>query len=478
MQNNLQINLRKRNKWEAGDLGFALIHRYFLPVYLPWLTLLLGLSLILSLCLYDSPKLLLTLLIILTPLLERAPLFVLSRAVFGNTPGYKETLKSWPSQSMPGLFSQNILHFFSPKRIFLLPTWQLENLTGLQGRKRRTILSRHAGGQASSTFLLFAICEALFIIGFLIFIFQFTPESYTFDLMDSIEETSSLPNGLTYLIIVLYLFAIAVLRPLLVACSFAIYLNTRMELEAWDIELTFRKMVTRLKSSKLISIILLSFSCFCFAEETQPSLPKQQIEEIMKTREFKNTRTVKRLKKTENTKKSSSNSNYSGSALVGLAQVCKILIIAALIAGIMLLIVRFIKTKQPMLDVKQVDNPESPIIMGMETTPESLPTAVIKLVKELWESGDHRAALALLYRATLVKLITNFKISISNGATEGDCLIAVSDIKRKEHVNFFTKLSQIWCMLAYAKQQPDELTFKSICQQWTKLYDNSGVNNA
>ncbi|MCU7958847.1 MAG: hypothetical protein KZQ58_02400 [gamma proteobacterium symbiont of Bathyaustriella thionipta] len=77
-----------------------------------------------------------------------------------------------------------------------------------------------------------------------------------------------------------YQAAVFLLEPFYVAAGFSLYLNRRTLLEAWDLELAFRKMSQRIK--QLSSIVFLSFmiSTPCFVSMPLTAKEPQQAQEI------------------------------------------------------------------------------------------------------------------------------------------------------------------------------------------------------
>ena len=54
----------------------------------------------------------------------------------------------------------------------------------------------------------------------------------------------------------LYLFAVCVVEPFYVAGGFGFYINRRIYLEGWDIDLTFRKLASRVDQPARVGIVV------------------------------------------------------------------------------------------------------------------------------------------------------------------------------------------------------------------------------
>src|SRR5688572_6875569 len=102
----LDIELRPRPHAQALDLGFALLRRHAGDVYRAWLPLWLAAMALALLLVWLFPGLTWLWVVLpwwLRPALERAPLYVLSRAVFGERTTWRDALRAWPRQLGGGM---------------------------------------------------------------------------------------------------------------------------------------------------------------------------------------------------------------------------------------------------------------------------------------------------------------------------------------------------------------------------------------
>ncbi|MGZ5885136.1 MAG: hypothetical protein ACXWJE_12300, partial [Burkholderiaceae bacterium] len=115
---------------------------------------------------------------------------------------------------------------------------------------------------------------------------------------------------------------------------------------------------------------------------------------------------------------------------------------------------------------------------GLDIRPETLPDDVVAAVRLLWEQKQYRAALALLYRATLSRLVEEDAVLISRGATEGDCL----RLARQAHatnrlslpkLDIVTAATNLWLRGAYGGRWPDTDTVLAHCTQWQSQFGKS-----
>ena len=61
-------------------------------------------------------------------------------------------------------------------------------------------------------------------------------------------------------------------------------------------------------------------------------------------------------------------------------------------------------------------------VRELDIRPESLPADIGAAVRELWLAGERRAALSLLYRGALSRLVHSYQVAIGDASTEGDCV--------------------------------------------------------
>lgn len=491
LQNSFAVALRKRTPWEAVDLGFKLIGNNFKAVFLPWLTLFLLLIVPLFATLHSHPLLILYITFMVMPLLERSCLFVLSRSVFGTVPTYKEVLKNWPKQCKTGWLAHTLFLRFSPSRAFHLPVYQLENLKGLKNRKRRKVLARGNGSLSLNTTFLFSLFEAMMVIGVFTFLKDFVPNAYLQGLVDDFRSTGVLNHHFILFFVGLYLGAVAFLRPFYMACSFSLYLNRRMELEGWDIELTFRKMAGRLKGKSTAALLVLSlltcFSTHLAAQEdvlngrfqrrysTRSGIksPKKVIEEVMKTEEFNRSQTVtrwKRIDDAENRSPKEVDSVPSSASYRVFMELLKILIITALVVLIAVVIFNFMVNRRELEGgLKQERKMKPATVTGVALEEQVLPENLTDEAMALWKSGEVRAAYSLLYRGALSKLVNDYDIELNESFTEADCVRAVKRFSESEVSAFFSSLAGDWCMLAYAHITPSG-NFSKLCSDFNSCF--------
>ncbi|MCM8537663.1 MAG: hypothetical protein NE334_17110 [Lentisphaeraceae bacterium] len=467
--NKIDIEIRSRTNWEAFDLGKPIVFKHFKAVYLPWITANFIIVLLSSWAFAISPALAFFIIWLFLPLAERTVLFVLSRAVFGDVPTYKETMKQWIPQLKNGLFSFNFAWRFLANRSFVMPVWQLEGLTGDRRRKRLKQISHDATNTAFMEGSIFASIEHLLAMSFIAFILFLVPSGVIiWDEVAAEAFFETLPMWVSIVGSSVYLLAIVLIRPIYVAGGFTLYLHRRMVLEGWDIELQFRSLNQRLKKGAFAAVLLLALFVSPASLRAE-SAPKEQISEILSREEFD---TKKKVKTREflNSKKDS----ISFAPLEALAGAMKIFFIVLIIAIVVWLIYKILQSSSSVVRVIKEEEGSKftsvKEVMGMSITKDSLPKDIPQAVEKLILEKKYREALSLLYRGSLFNLIQLHRVSLKSSCTENECLAAFKNYASNQQKDYFEKLTNTWILQAYAHVDPSSIELSQFNEEWKGLF--------
>jgi hypothetical protein len=235
----LALRMRPRAPLEAADLGARLCQDAARSVYACYAVAYVPVA-ALALASFELASWLPTVVLFFAkPWLDRTILFVLSRAAFGQATTVRELWEAqrhvWWSQ----LFLTWTWRRLSPWRSFTQPVYQLEGLTVGKVRRRVAQIRRRKRGTALGVTAAFATAEACLGVTLLSLLVWFAPgdsaPSLTVLLFDETSVLLEVTAALAYAIV------IAFLEPFYVAAGFAMYLNRRAELEAWDVEQELRR---------------------------------------------------------------------------------------------------------------------------------------------------------------------------------------------------------------------------------------------
>lgn len=498
----LAIVLRPRHSNEAIDLGVRIAINWFKPLYGAWLSFTLPIIAILWLLLSWADASHFTILFTIwwmKPLYDRIALFVISRAVFGDAPTVAKSLRAIPTLlTKTGLFRALTWARFTPYRSLTMPVDVLEGIRGRSARLRRGAISNYIGVNAVFLTLAGFIIEQVFPICAMAFMAMLSIDgSISADIIIDILEGDI--DSLYALPVGLYILGMLLWEPIYVAAGFSLYLKRRSDLEAWDIELQFRKMEKKRNktSSTLLSLALVIFGLGLVspmtsdASEDNQSTRAQAIEqspqtlkEILQQSEyggkivkehlkFNNDKEKKKDKEKESPKKPRPKpAEYTNQgAFSGIAGVSQIILWVGL-ALIIGTIIYFILMRLPVLEQQKKKQFKPPAeIAGLDIQPESLPQNIAEVALSMIRQGDSRAALSLLFRASLSVLAHRDRIAFHSSDTEQDC---IRRIKRShlQSADFFIALTQLWLAQAYAHRSPNIDKLERLCLEWPTHFDH------
>jgi hypothetical protein len=243
MQNDaVDVVWRPRGPWEGCDLGVRLLQSWLRPVFVCYLAVAFPLF-----CLFAATGAAISwlpflLIWISKPWLDRTILFVLSRALFGRPTSPLEVWRARTDVWWQQLAATLTLRRLTASRSFTQPIVQLEGLRGPELRARISALAARHRGVARAVTQAFASAE--FALFFSMFVLQVWLAPHTdanpwSDLQSLGRPAHAWVSTLEYAAVVWFL------EPFYVAAGFGMYLNRRVELEAWDIEQEFRRAFAR-----------------------------------------------------------------------------------------------------------------------------------------------------------------------------------------------------------------------------------------
>ena len=234
----LALRLRPRTPIEAADLGVRLCQSTARSIYVCYGLVALPIVTLALATFEIAGWLPCVLLWCAKPWLDRTVLFVLSRAAFGQptTPAdvWRAQRQVWWRQL---LFTWTVRRL-SMWRSLTQPVYQLEGFSILKASARVRQIRRGQMSAGMLTMSAFSIAETALVAALVSLVFWFAPQGST-PTMTAI--LSGEPGFLSWAIPVAQAIAVVFLEPFYVAAGFAMYLNRRVELEAWDIEQEFRR---------------------------------------------------------------------------------------------------------------------------------------------------------------------------------------------------------------------------------------------
>ncbi|QSX79280.1 DUF4129 domain-containing protein [Agrilutibacter solisilvae] len=504
----LTVALRPRNPWEAVELGTALARRHLGAVLRPWLALSLPVLVLVNLLCWSLDVLWLAALLMwwLKPLFDRVPLFVLSRAVFGQPPGAMATLRAqfnWGLRWMPGYL---VWRRLSPLRSLNLPIDLLEGSRGEQASTRRSALGAPVYGVACLLTLVFLNFEAVLLAGLLSGALIFVPN-------DVIVETAarmwnvfvSQPVWLQSLVNLAAWLVTTVLEPFYVGAGFGLYLSRRTQIEGWDIEMVLRRLRARLATAPVVLLAALGLAIGTLAapavhaapapEErapvaaaapAEPAAPRhhreatvqevfgdetvrdagweQAVKRAYEDPQVSPTRPVKQWVPREQDappKPPSGDWAWLGKAMGLVGEYGMWVVFGVLALALLLTSPRWLRWMRGA--VSREGREPSPVQVDAAAgevvpLPADLPAAALRL----WHEGRGRDALALMYRASVEDMARLANVVLVPGATEAHTLRASRRLPREHDREVFARAVRTWQTAAYAHGLPSAQEFDAL----------------
>jgi len=173
------------------------------------------------------------------PWLDRTILFVLARAAFGQPTTVGDLWRSqWRVWWRPFLFTVTVRRL-SLWRSLTEPVYLLEDGPAIGSGPRISQIRNRVVGSAFMMTQAFAMAEIAVYIALFSLFFWFAPAGVSVDLASMFADDVPMVMGIASF--TANVIAVLLIEPFYVAAGFAMYLNRRAELEAWDIEQEFRR---------------------------------------------------------------------------------------------------------------------------------------------------------------------------------------------------------------------------------------------
>jgi hypothetical protein len=118
-------------------------------------------------------------------------------------------------------------------------------------------------------------------------------------------------------------------------------------------------------------------------------------------------------------------------------------------------------------------------VRDLDIRPETLPDDIGAAARALWDRGEQRPALALLYRGLLSRLAHVHGVPIRDSSTEGDCLALAIAQMPAERTAYLERLVRVWQRFRYGRQQTDTVVVHGLCDEFAAAVQPvSAVNRA
>lgn len=105
-------------------------------------------------------------------------------------------------------------------------------------------------------------------------------------------------------------------------------------------------------------------------------------------------------------------------------------------------------------------------VNDLDIRPDSLPDDIAGGARALWQRGEQRAALSLLYRGALSRLVHDHGAAIGSASTEGECVALARAALPAAGGVFFERLVGAWQIAVYAGRWPDAASVAALFDEF------------
>jgi hypothetical protein len=420
------------------------------------------------------------------PWLDRTILFVLSRAAFGVATAPADVWRAqrqvWWRQF---LFTWTVRRL-SPWRSLTQAVYQLEGFSIFKSSPRIRRIRSRAMGPAALITTVFSLLEIALSMAVFSLVFWLAPTG-TAPRLDEIAVGEA-PRFVLLALPMSYAITVLFLEPFYVAAGFGMYLNRRAELEGWDIEQEFRRAFTikAAGAAALLALILIAtrgaaWAAPATADGVTGSPDRAEIaraiESVKADPNLATERTIKTLRWKGSTTKSRVRwpgwLRWITGWFTWVAESTRVVVWCGVLglAGLAVVYLsRVARTRRAASDDETFIAPTH--VRDLDIRPESLPADIGAAARQLWQRGEQRAAMALLYRGLLSRLAHVHRLPIHDSSTEGDCIaLAVAQLPDRSH--YVTRLVRLWQRLGYGNETVEGAAVYRLCDEFDAALQRS-----
>jgi hypothetical protein len=307
--------------------------------------------------------------------------------------------------------------------------------------------------------------------------------------------------------------AMTLIGPFYSGAGFGLYLNRRTQLEAWDVEIAFRRLRERLARLAPLMVLFLLVGIAPLRAQQSNALPDSVLSNHKETAAPSNAivpatphavfgqgdadtdgfrqaaarayedpqlgakRTVDKWVFKERDKPTQDNSDQTRdpSFMTFVSQVLALIgesILWIVLAALLIVLALTARWWLPWLrgSGRRTREAQTPVQHDALLVPEVLPPDILGSARRLWREGKPRHALALLYRASVEVLGQRADIVLPPGATEAQCLRASRRMPQEADRTLFARMVRTWQYAAYAGRLPSEDEFEALMGELHRQY--------
>ena len=138
--------------------------------------------------------------------------------------------------------------------------------------------------------------------------------------------------------------------------------------------------------------------------------------------------------------------------------------IAVLAAFLGIFLVRLLRERPARASADRFTPPTH--VRDLDIRPESLPDDIGAAARQLWQGGQQRGALALLYRGLISRLVHVYGAPIRGSSTEGECLALAAPRLGESPQRYASRLISIWQLAVYGGHEPPADAVFALCDEF------------
>jgi Domain of unknown function (DUF4129) len=146
--------------------------------------------------------------------------------------------------------------------------------------------------------------------------------------------------------------------------------------------------------------------------------------------------------------------------------------IAVLVGFFGIFLVRLLRERPRRIAADRFSAPTH--VRDLDIRPESLPDDIGTAARELWQSGQQRAALALLYRGLISRLVHVYGVPIRASSTEGECLALAAPRLAESPGRYTSRLIRMWQLAVYGGHEPPSQAILALCDEFAGALPSRG----
>jgi hypothetical protein len=417
----------------------------------------------------------------LKPLFDRPVLHIISVRFFEPGSGAGRLIRGLGESIFRGLPGDLLWRRFSPLRSVMTPPRILEKLTGRETGKRKQDLAR--GGLYFGVFLTVwgIVLEAVLLGGEILF---------SLIMIDIIQEDYFSTPADFFSRLEIFYFAAWCLNYILaeslyVCMGFGVYINSRVEVEGWDLEILFRKFAGARKNKTILAGVLV----LCLAAGGVPPVracagdapageepgtvmgdlgrgaPLESLREIFASEDFGGVRKGWEIG-LKNRREAPEPAGFTAPWLETIRRAAAFTLRLVLILGIGGLGVFFIRRLYTRRRGKPAA-PGGPKMTGRFSAGGESPESLLEEARRLYGRGEIRRAWGCCLAALLESWAQYRALCFPPEATEYECLALVRAAGAPGEAAAFAAFVNRWAALAYGGKPPPEGGFAealALCQ--------------